>query len=205
MTEPDEPSTVELLRRHAAGDGGALGELLRREMPWLRAYVSRRLGAALRQKDETMDQVQDAIVDFLRGAPRFTVENGDQLRALLARVVENNLRDRDDWFRARRRAQDAEQPLPSDSVLRLAPGAGELTTPSQAASETEWKGWVRLAMELVDPEDRRLLVLREWDDLSFVEIGERYGMTANAVRMKWTRAVARLADQIAALRRGRVE
>lgn len=196
---------MELLDRHAAGDREALGELLRREMPWLRTYVSRRLGAALRQKDETMDQVQDAIVDFLRGAPRFTVATSDQLRALLARVVENNLRDRDDWFRARRRAQDAEQPFPSESVLHLAPGAHEPATPSQAAANTEWRGWVRLAMELMDPEERRILVLREWDDLSFVEIGERYGLSANAARMKWTRAVARLADRIATLRQGRVE
>ena len=57
----------------------------------------------------------------------------------------------------------------------------------------------------MDPADRRILVLREWDDRSFVEIGELEGLTANAVRMRWTRAVARLADRIEKLRRGEFE
>ncbi|MFO1051106.1 MAG: sigma-70 family RNA polymerase sigma factor [Planctomycetota bacterium] len=200
----DDPAlTLELLRRHAAGDREALAELLHRELPWLREFVSKRLGAHLRAKDETMDQVQDAMVDFLRDAPRFVVGDGKQFRALLARVVENNLRDRDAWFRARRRAMAAEQPLPSESVLQIA--SDSVTTPTQAAADSEWKAWVRLAMELMDPADRRILVLREWDDRSFVEIGELEGLTANAVRMRWTRAVARLADRIEKLRRGEFE
>ncbi|MBK8979334.1 MAG: sigma-70 family RNA polymerase sigma factor [Planctomycetes bacterium] len=201
MTPLDDPTaTLDLLRRHATGDREALAELLRRELPWLREFVSRRLGAHLRAKDETMDQVQDAMVDFLRDAPRFVVGDLAQFRALLARVVENNLRDRDAWFRARRRAMAAEQPLPSESVLQIA--SDSVTTPTQAAAESEWRAWVRLAMELMDPADRRLLVLREWDARSFVEIGELEGMTPNAVRMRWTRAVARLADRIEKLRRG---
>lgn len=207
MTGPETP-TVDpddrLFARWQAGDDTALTELLRLELPWLRAHVAERLGPRLRLKDETQDHVQDALVEFLRDAPRFRVESRAQLRALLSRVVENNLRDKDDWYRARRRAMQRESPLPTETVLQLGIAHPTQTTPSAAASNSEWGAWVRLALEFLDPDDRRILVLREWDDRSFVEIGEMFGMTPNAVRMRWTRAVGRLADRVRELQAGRI-
>jgi DNA-directed RNA polymerase specialized sigma24 family protein len=63
---------------------------------------------------------------------------------------------------------------------------------------------VRLGLELLDAEDRKILLAREYDDRSFVDIGDELGMTANAVRMRWVRAVARLADVLKQLRAGRL-
>ncbi|MBI5852909.1 MAG: sigma-70 family RNA polymerase sigma factor [Planctomycetes bacterium] len=207
MTGPETPAVDpddRLFARWQAGDDAALTELLRLELPWLRGHVAERLGPRLRAKDETQDHVQDALVEFLRDAPRFRVESRAQLRALLSRVVENNLRDKDDWYRARRRAMHRESPLPTETVLQLGVAQPTQTTPSAAASSSEWSAWVRLALEFLDPDDRRILVLREWDDRSFVEIGEMFGMTPNAVRMRWTRAVGRLADRVRELQAGRI-
>lgn len=201
MTAPEDA----LFLRWSAGEESALHELLQLELPWFRAHVADRLGPRLRAKDDTQDHVQDALLEFLRDAPRFRVQSRAQLRALLARVAENNLRDKDDWYRARRRALQRESPLPSETVLELGAAAPTQTTPSAAASSSEWSAWVRLALEFLDPDDRRVLVLREWEDRSFVEIGEALGMTPNAVRMRWTRAVGRLADRVRELQAGRFE
>ena len=69
----DPGKTVELLNRWHAGDREALAHLLQRDLPWIRAHVSRRLGPLLRQKGETVDYVQDAFVAALQYGPRFVV------------------------------------------------------------------------------------------------------------------------------------
>lgn len=198
---PGDDPTRELLERWRDGDQGALEALLQRELPWVRELVSRHLGHKLRQRLAESDCVQEAMVDFLRYGPRFVVADRHQLRGLLARIVDNNLRDQDAWWRARRRNVDREQPLPSRSSLDLRLAAAD-TRPSAAAAAGEAREWVRLAIELIDPEDRKLIVRREWDGAEFGEIGAELGLSANATRMRWVRAVGRLADKVTELRSG---
>ena len=73
------------------------------------------------------------------------------------------------------------------------------------ASRTETRDWVRLALELLEAEDRKILIEREYEDRSFVDIGNDLGMTANATRMRWVRAVARLAELMRELQGGRIQ
>lgn len=192
MATPDPTSA--LLARWHAGDQSALGQIVEQHLPWLREHLEHRLGGFLRQHADAEDYLQDALLDFLRDAPRFHVADAVRLRALLARVAENTLRDRNEWFRRKRRDMARRASLPSDTVLQLDPALQRSSTPSRAAVRGELRDRVRLALELLDPEDRRILVAREYDGRSFVEIGRELGMTPNAVRMRWVRAVARLTD-----------
>jgi DNA-directed RNA polymerase specialized sigma24 family protein len=75
-------------------------------------------------------------------------------------------------------------------------------TPSKSAERLEGEAWVRLGMELLDPMDRDVIVLRRWNELSFPEIGEHLGLSPNTARMKYNRAVLKLGDEVMALRRG---
>lgn len=204
MSEPPD-ATPELLARWHNGDASALQTLVQAHLPWLRAHVERRLGAFLRERAERDDYLQDAVLDFLRDGPRFQVDSTAQLRGLLARIAENTLRDRNDWFRRKRRHLGGDVALPNDSVVRLDTALQRSTTPSRVAARGETRDWVRLGLELLEPEDRKVLVAREYEDRSFVDIGAELGMTANAVRMRWVRAVARLAEVLRGLRRGAVE
>lgn len=201
-----EDRTPELLRRWHDGDERALGELVDTHLGWLRAHVEKRLGAFLRARGDAEDYLQDAVLDFLRDGPRFQVRDGVQFRALLARIAENTLRDRNDWYRAKRRhlATAHRVAITRDSVLPLDPALHQSTTPSRDATRTEVRDWVRLALELLDAEDRKIILAREYDERSFVEIGDELGMTANAVRMRWVRAVARLAEVMKDLQAGRL-
>lgn len=72
------------------------------------------------------------------------------------------------------------------------------------AERGEWERWVRLGLELLDPDERELVLLREWDGLRFPEIGARLGVSEDAARMRFHRALAHLADRILRLRSGRV-
>jgi RNA polymerase sigma-70 factor, ECF subfamily len=182
----------------------SLDSLLRRNLPWIHARVRRRLGPRLRRKEETFDIVQDAVLQFLEYGPQVVISNENQFRALMARIAENVLRDRNDWFSAQRRALSRERPLPSDTFLVIDPPRKEQTTPSRFADRHEREGWIRLGIELLDDEDRQLIVFREWQHLSFRGIGERIGITEDAARMRYRATLCRLSSRVAALRRGEI-
>jgi RNA polymerase sigma-70 factor (ECF subfamily) len=193
--------TTRFLQQWHGGDQKGLDALLERHLPWIQDHVSKRLGPLLRMKADPSDYVQDAVVQFLRYGPRIMVSNENHFRALLVRVIENALRDKHDWFTALRRANAKDHPLPSDTVLSLDPPRKKVSTPSKEAQHHEDEAWIRLGMELLDPKDREVLVLRQWEGLSYDEIGKRLGISRNAAWKKNKRAVFRLAKKVGELRR----
>jgi RNA polymerase sigma-70 factor (ECF subfamily) len=205
MTQDDDDATIELLRRWHGGERGALDALLQRDLPWLRERVRQRLGDLLREKGDPDDYVQEVVIEVLQYAPRFLLEDRRQFRALLARIVENTLSDRDEWFRRKRRDLHKERPIPTDTVLWLDRPRDSVTRPSQNAIQDEQRAYTRLAMELLDGDDRKVLLLREWDGLGFAEIGAQLGTSENAARMRFQRALQRLAQEVERLVQGRVE
>ena len=194
--------TYDSLHRWNNGDRAALEELVSAHLSWLRAHVSNRLGPRLRRKAETEDFLQDALVEFLLYGPRIVIDDEDRFRALLVRIVENTLRDKNDWFKAKRRTISRERPLPPDTILNLDPRHDPPGTPSAEVDSNERRAWIRLGMELSGSDDREVLVLRNWDRLSFSEIGEELGISEDAARMRHKRAMGRLAETVGRLRRG---
>lgn len=194
--------TLTLLDQWDAGDEQALEELLQRHLPWIRNHVHHRLGPFLRGKAETCDYVQDAMVEFLRYGPRIRISDEKHFRALIVRIVENTLRGKKDWFTAQRRKAARQRPLPSDTILSLDPPKEDVERPSQAAVQHEREAWIRLGLELIDPDDAELIVLHQWEGRPFDEIAAHLEITADAARMRHVRAVNRLANKVSSLRRG---
>jgi RNA polymerase sigma-70 factor (ECF subfamily) len=193
------------LQQWHSGDRQALDSLIERHLTWIHKKVHHRLGSMLREKGDTCDYVQDAVVQFLQYGPRFTISNDERFRGLLLKIVENVLCNKYDWFTARRRAIARERPLPSDTILSLDPPQQQIHTPSKSAEKHEQEAWVRLGMELVKPEDREVLILRQWDGLSFEEIGQRLDISTSAARVRHLRAVRRLAKEVEELRQGAMD
>jgi RNA polymerase sigma-70 factor (ECF subfamily) len=193
--ESDGSATRELLLRWHGGDQAAFADLLRRDLPWISAQVRRRLGAEMRQLGETDDFVQEVVVDFLRNGPRLLLSDREQLRAFLARVVENVIVDQHHFHHAARRDVRREQALPSDSMLELDAGTAA-GRPSEAAAQNEERGWIRIALELLGAEDRQIILMRDWQELGFGQIGERLGLSEAAARMRYVRALPKLAHVV---------
>ena len=187
-----------------SGSRKGLDTLLEHNLPWIHAHVRRRLGPLLRRKGETADYVQEAMVQFLKYGPRIQISDDGHFRALLVKIVENSLRNQHEWFTARRRAISREHPLPPDTYLCLDPPREGVKTPTQSAGRNEQEAWVRLGIELLEPESREIIVHKQWDSLSFIEIGKRLGISADAARMRYNRAVGHLADTVWKLRRGKI-
>ena len=197
----DKSPTYRSLERVSAGDEKGLETLLERHLPWIRDHVKRRLGPALKSRAETCDFVQDAMIQFLRYGPRVLVSSDEHFRGLLVRIIENAIRDRRDWFMAQRRCAAKERPLPSDTVLNLDPPKNRVHRPSQVADQREREAWIRLALEVLDPPDRDILVWRQWEGLPFAEIAERLEISAEAAWKRHKTAVGRLARVVGELRK----
>jgi len=194
--------TLVLLRRWHSGDEAALGALVARDLPWLRAIVQRRMGAELAGRADADDIVQQALVNLLQYGPRFEVADASAYRGLIACIVENTIRKLIRDGRRQRRWAGKEEPLPSGSVVALSAGA---TRPSAAADRNERRAWIQLGLELLDARDRELVLWRQWDGRSFADIGAELGVTEDAARMRFERALQRLAHAVARLRSGQVK
>ncbi|MEZ5964295.1 MAG: sigma-70 family RNA polymerase sigma factor [Planctomycetota bacterium] len=197
--------TRDLLLAWHKGDEAAFTALLREHTPWIEQTVRRRLGPALRKRVDTQDIVQNTLIEVLRGAPRFVLTDRQHLRGLLACMVENVLRVQADHDRAQKRDLRREASPPSSgSILFLDAQPAAQATPSQAASSNELNDWVRLALELLEPDDRAVVAYREFEGLSFAEIGDRLEIGEDAARMRFNRALPKLARKMEALRQGKI-
>jgi RNA polymerase sigma-70 factor, ECF subfamily len=192
--------TIQLLERWHAGDRDALDILIEEESDWVLSQVRRRLGTKMREKAESRDIVQEAMLEVLNYAPRFVMEDRGRFRALLAKIVENVICDQNEFFKAKRRAMSREER--ENTLLRIDGLNRSQTMPEAAASKREEMDWLRLGLELLDAEDREVIVLKQWDELAFPEIGERLGISESGARMRFQRALPKLAEKVQALKTG---
>lgn len=195
------PETTQLLQRWRDGDSAALGEIMAAHLSWVRQQVRERLSPELRAKVTSEDVVQEAMLDFLKNGPRFVPANTAQLRALLVCIVTHSICDQSNWFRAARRRMSVETAISSTTELAESSPDGR---PDERAMAIEQESRLRLALELLSERDRRLLLWREWEKLSFAEIGALLGVDAEAARGAERRAVERLLNTMTRLRFGDV-
>lgn len=87
-------STQIVLQRVRAGDTQALNELYKRYVLRVLAAVRIRLGVHLRQKVESWDIVQDAMLASLKNVSEFNDSSDGAFMKWLDRIVENRIRDK---------------------------------------------------------------------------------------------------------------
>jgi RNA polymerase sigma-70 factor, ECF subfamily len=196
--QPGEAITVLLRQLHTGGEEN-ITKILERIMPWLRQYVHMRVQGKLRAKLETQDVVQDAVANFLRDAPNFVVQGENQFRAFIRQVADNVIRGHHRYFERQRRRLSRERPLSGMTEAVL-----DSFTPSKAASQDEGEARVRLALEMMDPIEQRIICMKIYDDSPFREIAETLGMQEEAARQRYRRALPKLQKKVACLAGGDV-
>ena len=200
--DTDDGTITRSVMRMVRGDEAALRQLVTDHLPWIEAHVRKRLSAVARRDGDTQDYVQEALLDVLRDGPHFAIDDVGAFRGLLARIVENNLIDRVRYLHREQRDYRRQKPMPTDSVLQLDAPQRSVTEPPTAAGRTEQQHWLRLAVELLEPDDREVIRLRDWEGLSFPELGKRFAISEDAARKRYDRALPRLAEKLDLLRRG---
>lgn len=200
----DDARTMTLLDRWTAGDPDALLELVQLHASWLRRHVSRKMSAKMRKFDTSEDVVQSVMLNLLRGGPAFRPANAAQFRGLVARAVFNRLCELHDYCGRQARDPGREQALPSQPS-QFSVSIPSSADPGRQVSAREERDFVALALDQIDPEFRRLIVWRDFDGLSFAEIGERLSLSEEGVRSRYRRALGKLKLMTQQLREGRLD
>ncbi len=193
MSTRDETELIAAVRQ---GDSSAMAELFELYRPRIAGVVERQMSAALKQKLDPEDIVQEVMLSCLQALPHLDTA---QLVPFdwICQMVRRRVID------AARRYSSAEKRAVQREVSLAAGGASSarglvdllvasMTTPSAAFSRLQREFRVSQALEQLGEESRMALRLRYVEALPSKEIAQRLNKSDGAVRVLLTRALQRL-------------
>ncbi|MGE0759434.1 MAG: RNA polymerase sigma factor, partial [Pirellulaceae bacterium] len=129
------------------------------------------------------DVLQDAYAAALQGFPRFEYTDEGSFLRWMCRIIDNRLRDTNDYFAAAKR-QIREIP-------RSAP-----TGPVTAFARAENRERLQAALHQLSDEHREVILLRYFQRLTTQEAAERMQRSVGAIRSLLSRALVELGKQM---------
>jgi RNA polymerase sigma factor (sigma-70 family) len=176
----------ELLRRIREGDEAAAAEFFRTYEPHVRRVVRARLRiAGMRRVSDSSDLCQVVLASFLVGSAvgRYDIEDTEAMKKLLARIAANRVIDL---------ARKPEFRKPAVPVVGPgADGVQPVARGSSPASQIALQELIQKANQLLTDSERPIADLRK-EGLTWEEIGQRLGKSADAVRKSLDRAARRI-------------
>jgi RNA polymerase sigma-70 factor, ECF subfamily len=197
MKDLDE--TIPLLRRGAAGDRRALGELWIRYRERLKRIVRLRLDRRIQGRLDPSDVVQEAFLDFARRASEFA-ENPEVPFFLWLRTLTEQRLQMIHRQHLGAKMRDAAReislhrgPMPQATRVSLAAQLlRHLTSASAKVARAEMQILLQEALKGLDPIDREILALRYFEELSNAEAAEVLGIDPSTASSRHVRALRRL-------------
>lgn len=167
----------------------ALNVLLTHYRPILKGIAERQLGYPLRKRVDASDVVQDACTAIAKSFPTVTAVDRFQFLAFVANVLKRKIMDLRKWHFARKR--DVRIERWADPDLRATghqrhPTANSLGLMllNNQSCESLIQSYSKLPKEF-----RHLLKLHYKQGMSFKEIGEKLGRSANSVEIAVNKCV----------------
>jgi RNA polymerase sigma-70 factor (ECF subfamily) len=202
----DGRSDLDLLDAARGGDEGALAVLVERHRDRLERMVALRMDRRLHGRVDPADVVQEVYLAVRGKFPQYSadprlpfflwlrLEVGPKLVDVHRMHLNAKMRDAGQEVSLHRGA------LPQVTSLSLAEHLlGKLTTPSHALIRAELKVRVQEALNGMDPNDREVLILRHFEDLSNAEAAQVLGIKPTAAVNRYVRALKRLKDVFQAM------
>ncbi|MBI3931904.1 MAG: sigma-70 family RNA polymerase sigma factor [Acidobacteria bacterium] len=182
-----------LLEQCRRGDAQAFARLVAIHEAMVYNLAVRILG----DTEEARDLAQDVFLQVYRTLGRF--EGRSTLKTWIYRIVVNQCRNRQRWWRRRRRDRSCpiEDLSPADEA-RVQSGA-EPDGPYEAVERRERTRRVQEALLGLSFDHRAILLLREVECLSCEDIGEALGVPEGTVKSRLARAREALRQRLAPL------
>ena len=174
--------TLEGVRRR---DPKALGVFFDAAFPYVYNIALRLLGS----REMAEDATQDVFVKVYQAAGRLEVDRSP--KPWLTAITYNTCRDA-----ARRAAVRPE--VPEDSVT-IGERSGGVSSPEEMLLHKERQRVTERALLELDEESRAVVILHDFCDTSHEDIAGMMGMSHEAVRKRYSRALKRLAEIIKGL------
>jgi RNA polymerase sigma-70 factor (ECF subfamily) len=178
-----------LIQRCAARDEDACAELVSEHQRMVYQLSLNLLG----DHNEALDLSQEVFLRVFRTIHGFRGQSA--LRTWIYRIVVNQARNRQRWWRRRHRAQQ----VSLDQHLKDFGDFPEQTdgdSPDRMLGRKELADRIRVALDRLPFDQRTAIVLREIDGLSYEEIGFSLGIAVGTVKSRLARAREALRTQL---------
>ena len=182
-----------LIQRCAARDEDACAELVAEHQRMV-YQLSLNL---LSDHNEALDLSQEVFLRVFRTIHGFRGQSA--LRTWIYRIVVNQARNRQRWWRRRHRAQQ----ISLDEHMRdhgELPAPGDTGSPDRALGQKQLGERIRSALDRLPFDQRTALILREVDGLRYEEIAFTLGVAVGTVKSRLTRARQALRAELLGLR-----
>jgi len=200
---PDSDRTRELLAAARDGDPEAIDGLMDRHRDALRKLVDHRMDRAIARRVDASDVVQDVLFEASSRLAKYLDQPTLPFHLWLRQLARDRLIDMHRRHRkAQRRSVDRERPLVSrahsdlsslDLIARLADA--ELT-PAAASIRREMQLRFIEAIEELGEDDREILQMRHFEQLTNSEAALALELSPAAAGMRHLRALRRLKVQL---------
>lgn len=170
-----------LIQRCTVGDEIACAELVAQHQRMVYQLSMHLLG----DHQEALDLSQEVFLSVFRTIHRFRGQS--TLRTWIYRIAVNHARNRQRWWRRRRR-QDQ---VSLDDHIRTngeLPSQGTLVSPDRELGRKELASRIWSALAGLPFDQRTAVILREIDGLSYEEIGYSLGVAVGTVKSRLARA-----------------
>jgi RNA polymerase sigma-70 factor (ECF subfamily) len=181
-----------LIARCTSGDEAACTELVATHQRMVYALALHLLG----DKDEALDLSQEVFLRVFRTLSRFRGQSA--LRTWIYRIVINQARNRQRWWRRRHRSSQVSLDEHLQQCGDVDSGTIALPDRLLASKETAERIWQ--ALDRLPFDQRTALVLREIDGLRYEEIAFSLGVAVGTVKSRLTRARQALRAELLGLR-----
>lgn len=174
-----------LCRKARDGDKKAFGALVEKfhQMVFVLAF------GILNQRDAALDAVQDTFLKAYQELRRF--EGKSQFKTWLYRIAINTAIDHQRKRKPTVRIDEGDKEEGDAPSIIL---QDRRDNPRELAQKAELKAGVQKAIESLSVEHRAILVLREWNDLSYAEIAASLGLSMGTVMSRLFYARKKLAE-----------
>jgi RNA polymerase sigma-70 factor (ECF subfamily) len=192
----DSAETRKLLKQFRAGDAHAASRLLERHRAFLVRMVDLRMDERLRRRVDPSDVVQEAQLEAVRRLPGYAEDSPLPFRMWLRQIAYDRLLMlHRRHVRAARRAVERDIDLPDrSSLLLMAQLLGNEPDPAERALRRELAQRVRMALTALPEAEREVLILRNLEGLSNLEVAAHLGVDPATSSRRYGRAVLRLRD-----------
>jgi RNA polymerase sigma-70 factor (ECF subfamily) len=195
----DAEHTDELLAKAGKGDVEAAERLLSQHRESLRRMISLRLDPALAPRLDASDVVQDVLLEASRRLREYLRDPAMPFHLWLRHIAKDHVVDAyRKHRRAQRRSLDREQSLvpravaDHSSIEIMGQLLDRELTPASAAIQQELQGRLQAALAKLDEEDREIILLRVYEQVSNQDVATLLGLSEAAASMRYLRAVRRL-------------
>jgi RNA polymerase sigma-70 factor (ECF subfamily) len=180
------------LQAARAGNERALGELIGRCRDYLLLIANADLDGGLQAKFDASDFVQQTLMAAHEHFGQFRGQTNEEFKGWLRQILVNDVnRVRRQFYVAQQREVGREHRI-DDSQVQQPPLFDGQYTPGTDAVAREQARVLESAMAQLSDDYQRVIRLREWDELTFPEIGQQMNLSEDAARKLWRRAIVKL-------------